>query len=78
MIEHLGSVHCSYQNITHILLIEDTSRLSSNIFEPPPENSLIPNQLAGDFLEVVMMVPSCESTNHITDSLISEQVPLCV
>ena len=55
-----------------------TSRLSSNIFEPPPEDSLIPNQLAGDILKVVLMVPLCESTNHITDPLILEQVPLCV
>ena len=75
MIEHFNFVHCSCQDI---LQIGDTSRLSCNIFEPPPENSLILNQLAGDFLEVVTMVPSCESTNHITNFHISEQVPLCV
>lgn len=42
------------------------------------KNPLISNKLLGDFLKMVVMVPSCEPANHVTDSPISEQVTLCV
>ena len=49
MIKHFGYVHCSCEDITHKLQIRHTSRLSSNIFEPPPEKSIDFQQAAGRF-----------------------------
>ena len=78
MINHFGYVHCSCEDIPINLRSGIPADCPLTFLSHLQKNPLISNMLPGDFLKMVMMVPSCKPANHVSDSPISEQVTLCV